>query len=311
MAGNNKVHPVHFTSLFKPSYVVCHTQKTDRDSILLELLTQLAYQAGIGNVETAFKEVSQRENEVPTIVGPGIAFPHTRLESVDKVIVGIATIKDGIVYAPNRSNNIVKLIILTLAPKTAPGLYLQALSSIAKICQDPSTADKAAQLDTPEKVWSFFQTNGTTLPEFLRACDIMEPVTVKLQEHDTMERAIDLFVRHQVSEVPVIDKDGELIGVVSTHELLRVCLPDYVLWMDDLTPVINFEPFAQILRKESQTWLAEIMTSDYATVDENAPAIQVAKEITRQQTDIAYVMRGKILIGIVSLAAFLSKVLRE
>jgi CBS domain-containing protein len=139
----------------------------------------------------------------------------------------------------------------------------------------------------------------------------MEPVTIKLQEHDTMERAIDLFVRHRVSEVPVIDKDGELIGVVSTHELLRVCLPDYVLWMDDLTPIINFEPFAQILRMESQTWLAEIMTSDYATIDENAPAVQVAKEITRQQTDIAYVMRGKVLVGIVSLATFLSKVLRE
>ncbi|HBG25493.1 MAG: hypothetical protein A2Y10_14590 [Planctomycetes bacterium GWF2_41_51] len=311
MAVNNKVHHIHFASLFKPEYVICHTQKTDRDSILLELLTQLAYQAGIGNVEQAFKEVKQRENEVPTIVGPGIAMPHARLEGVDKIVVGIATIKDGFVYAPDRSSNIVKLVILTLAPKTAPGMYLQAISSIAKICQDPMTAEKVAELDSPEKIWTFFQTNGAALPEYLRACDIMEPVTVKLLEHDTMERAIDLFVRHRVSEVPVIDKDGELIGVVSTHELLRVCLPDYVLWMDDLTPVMNFEPFAQILRKESQTWLAEIMTSDYATVDENAPAIQVAKEITRQHTDIAYVMRGKLLIGIVSLAAFLSKVLRE
>ena len=66
---------------------------------------------------------------------------------------------------------------------------------------------------------------------------------------DTMERAIDLFVRHRVSEVPVIDKDGELIGVVSTHELLRVCLPDYVLWMDDLTPIINFEPLNEPVAK--------------------------------------------------------------
>ena len=311
MAVNHKTPSIQFASLFKPEYVVCHTQKTDRDAILLELLTLLAYQAGIGNVEQAYKEIQARENQVATIVGPGIAMPHARLEGVNKIVVGIATIKDGFVYAPDRSNNKVKLIILTLAPKAAPGLYLQAISSIAKICQDPATADKVATLDTPEKIWAFFQTNGAALPEFLRACDIMDPVTVKLQEHDTLERAIDLFVRHKVDEVPVIDKDNELIGVVSTHELLRVCLPDYVLWMDDLTPVINFEPFAHILRMESKTWLAEIMTSEYATVDENAPAIQVAKEITRHRTSLTYVMRGKKLVGVVSLATFLSKVLRE
>jgi CBS domain-containing protein len=98
---------------------------------------------------------------------------------------------------------------------------------------------------------------------------------------------------------------------VSTYELLRVCLPDYVLWMEDLTPILNFEPFSQILQKESKTWLTEIMTTEYATVDENSPAIQVAKEITRQHADLAYVVRGKQLVGIVTLANFLNKILRE
>ena len=145
----------------------------------------------------------------------------------------------------------------------------------------------------------------------MRACDIMEPVTVKMQEQDTLEHAIDLFVRHRLNELPVVDKDNELIGVVSTYELLRVCLPDYVLWMEDLTPILNFEPFSQILQKESKTWLTEIMTTEYATVDENSPAIQVAKEITRQHADLAYVVRGKQLVGIVTLANFLNKILRE
>ena len=161
----------------------------------------------------------------------------------------------------------VKLIVLTLAPKATPGAYLQAISSLAMICQDPSTADIVASLPTAEQVWAFFDKGGMVLPDHLRAADVMDPVQVKLQEHDTLERAIDLFVRHRLNELPVVDKDGDLIGVVSTYELLRVCLPDYILWMDDLTPILNFEPFAEILRKESKTWLAEIMTTDYATVE--------------------------------------------
>lgn len=306
-----KNNHVQFASLFKPTQVICQTEKTNRDEILLDILHLLAYEHGIGNVNEAYQAVLAREKEMPTIVGPGIAMPHARLDAIDNIVVGVATSKNGTVYDSLNPANLIKLIILTLAPKSSPGAYLQTVSSIAKICQDPSTADTVAGFTTPEKVWDFFHRDSLALPDHLRACDIMESVTVRLQEHDTLEHAIDLFVRHRLNELPVIDKENELIGVVSTYELLRVCLPDYVLWMEDLTPILNFEPFSQILQKESKTWLTEIMTTEYATVDENSPAIQVAKEITRQHADLAYVVRGKQLVGIVTLANFLNKILRE
>ena len=308
MAAKN--HSVRFSSLFTPAHVICQTELTERDPLLMKMLRCLAMTKGIGNVEEAYKLLLDRENEMPTIVGPGIAMPHVRLTAIDQIIVSIATSKKGINYAGGTSVP-VKLVILTLAPKAAPGAYLQAVSSLAKICQDPNTADTVAQLPIAEKVWNFFDRGGVMLTEHLRAFDIMSPVTVKLQEHDTLERAIDLFVHHQVRDVPVVDKDGDFIGVVTTHELLRVCLPDYILWIEDLKPIINFEPFAEILRKENKTWLTEIMTADYATVPENAPAAQVAKELARRRVDNAYVLRGKKLVGVVSLAVFLSKILRE
>jgi len=300
-----------FSSLFSPAEVICQTQEKSRDKVLQDLLKLLAYQRGIGNVDEAYQAVLERENDLPTIVAPGMAMPHARLEAITDLIVGVATSREGIVYDPRKPDSLVKLVVLTLAPKAAPGAYLQAISSLARICQDPSTADLVASLPAAEQVWSFFDKGGMVLPDHLRARDVMDPVQVKLQEHDTLERAIDLFVRHRLNELPVVDKDGDLIGVVSTYELLRVCLPDYILWMDDLTPILNFEPFAEILRKESKTWLAEIMTTDYATVDADSPAIQVAKEITRQRTNRAYVVSGKKLLGVASLETFLSKILRE
>ncbi len=305
--GNNGVR---FSSLFTPAYVICQTELTERNPLLMEMLRHLATVKAIGNVEKAYDALIERENAVPTVVGPGIAMPHVRLTTIKQIIVGIATSKQGIKYADNIDNP-VKLIILTLAPKAAPGAYLQAVSSLAKICQDPATADIVAGLTTPEEIWRFFDRGGMVLSEYLHACDMMMPVTIKLQEHDTLEHAIDLFVRHQVRDVPVVDKDGDFIGVVTTHELLRVCLPDYILWVEDLTPIINFEPFAEILRKESKTWLTEIMSTDYATVSENAPAAQVAKELARRRVDHAYVLRGKKLVGVISLAVFLNKILRE
>ena len=308
MAKNNSIQ---FSSLFRPSEVICQTEQTDRDKILMDLLKLLAHRRNIGNVDETYQAILVRENERATIVGPGIAMPHARVEAISKVMVGVAASKKGIIYDKGKPHDLIKLIILTLAPKAAPGAYLQAMSSLAKICLDPSTADVVANLPTPEKIWEFFDQGGLILLDHLRARDIMDPVKVSLQEHDTLQRAIDLFVKRNLNELPVVDKDGDLIGVVSTYELLRICLPDYILWMEDLTPILNFEPFAEILRKESKTWLAEIMTSEYAVVQEDAPAVQVAKEITRQQADRAYVVRGRKLLGVVSLGTFLSKILRE
>jgi PTS system nitrogen regulatory IIA component len=302
---------IQFSALFSPSEVICQTEEQDRDTLFMELLRLLAYQRGIGNVNEAYEAVLARENDVATVVAPGMAMPHARLEAIDRIVVAVATSKEGIVYDKGKPDNRVKLIVLTLAPKDAPGAYLQAISCLAKICKDPATGDIVANMSTPEQVWGFFDKGGLVLPEQLQARDVMEKVEVKLQEHDTLERAIDLFVHHKLNELPVVDKDGDLIGVVSTYELLRVCLPDYILWMEDLTPIMNFEPFAEILRKESKTWLTEIMTSEYATVQDDAPAIQVAKEITRQHATRAYVVRGKKLLGVVSLETFLNKILRE
>lgn len=308
---NNNFGGIQFSSLFQPAQVICQTEETDRDAIFMALLRLLAYERGIGNVDEAYHAVLERENDIPSIIGPGIAMPHARLEFVSSIVVGVATSKQGILYTGSEEENPVKLIILLLAPKAAPGAYLQALSSLAKVCQDPATAEQVANLPNAQKVWTFFDRGGLVLPDHVHACDIMDDVKVKLPEHATLEQAIDLFVRYRLKDLPVVDKEGDLIGVVTTYELLRVCLPDYILWMDDLTPILNFEPFAEILRKESKTWLAEIMTTEYATIPEDAPAIQVAKEITRQRADHAYVVRGKQLVGVVSLEGFLSKVLRE
>ncbi|HEG43875.1 MAG TPA: CBS domain-containing protein [Phycisphaerales bacterium] len=306
--GNN--NGIQFSSLFTSAEVICQTDSTDRDVILIEMLRLLAYEKGIGNVDHAYHDLLERENEIPSIIAPGIAIPHIRIEALKDIVVCIATSTQGIIY-PNKKDKPIKLFILILVPKDSPGSYLQALSSLAKICQDETTPEVVSEISTPEDIWKFFDRGGMVLPDHVRACDIMDPVKIKLQENDTLKRAIDLFVHYELTDLPVVDNDEELIGVVTTYQLLQVCLPDYILWMDDLSPILNFEPFAEILRKESSTWLVEIMTDEYATVAENAPAIQIAKEITRHHTDHAYVIRDRKLIGVVSLSSFLNKILRE
>ena len=62
-----------------------------------------------------------------------------------------------------------------------------------------------------------------------------------------------------------------MVWVVSAGALLKVCLPDYLLWMSDLSPLLNFEPFTEVLRNEQSTWLSDILVREFATVQMKAP----------------------------------------
>ncbi|MDR2391544.1 MAG: CBS domain-containing protein, partial [Planctomycetota bacterium] len=155
-----------------------------------------------------------------------------------------------------------------------------------------------------------FDAGGHHLPDHLDARHIMSEVSVFLRDDDSLARAIDLFLAHKTSELPVLTPNRELIGVVTTRQLVKVCMPDYLMWVEDMTPFLNFEPIAEIIRNESSTWLREIMIYNYAHVVEDSPAILALKEIGRRETDNAYVLRGRKLVGIIRLHEFLSSVLR-
>jgi len=170
---------IRFSSLFSPAEVICQTQETDRERILREMLRLVARQHGIGDADEAYEAVLARENDLPTVVAPGLAMPHARLETIDEILVAVATSREGIVYDSGKSDNLVKLIVLTLAPKSAPGAYLQALSCLAKICQDPSTAEVVAELPTPEQVWAFFDRGGIVVSDRLPARGVMDLAQVK------------------------------------------------------------------------------------------------------------------------------------
>jgi len=299
-----------FSSLFTSYQVLCHTSLTDRDAVIREMVHVLGPALEHGEVDDVVKQVIEREDEMPNVVAPGIALPHARLRGLQRLVVAVATSREGIRFGEG-ADGLAKLVILVLAPHDSPAAYLQAVSSLARILQTPGSAETVADLDTGENVWHFFDRGGLVLPDYVCAGDIMRREFISVRADDTCETAIDLFSRHKLADLPVVDDDGKLVGLVTADALLRVCLPDYILWMEDLSPIINFEPFAELLRNEGKTWLADIMSEDYATVSEESPAIEVAKGMCKRGVRQVLVVRGEHLVGVVAIEDFITKVLRE
>ena len=206
---------LNFSSFFSPDDIMCNTDIIDRDELIQKMLELLALNHGIGNVKKAFKAVLSREDVDSTVLASCLALPHARIDSISTLTVAVATSKKGIQFNGSPKVNV---IVMVLVPKDQPSLYLQALSSLATICQAKKSIEEVANLQSPDDVWRFFDRGGVILPEYVCARDIMSKNIVKLKENDTLEKAIDLFIKHSLIDVPVVDKDGDLVGVVTARE---------------------------------------------------------------------------------------------
>lgn len=281
--------------------------------IVRELLGQLQHAGKLGDPDTALEALMQRKCCSMLSLSPDIALVHGRLRSVGQLCVAVAVAAQGIhceCLAPEVAQ--FRVLILVLTPFDHPGGYIRVAATIRRLLAQPGMAERLKAARDADTVWQVFDSGAASLPDHATAGDIMREHPQTLRDTDSLSAAIDAFCTYDRSELPVVDKDGDLVGVVSEDELLRICLPEYVTWTEDLSGILDFEPFAEVLRREQDMPIVEIMlfSDRYAAVDPTTPAIQVAKIMMRNDIKQVLVTQRGRLVGVISLSDFIRKVLR-
>ncbi|GJM03033.1 MAG: PTS IIA-like nitrogen-regulatory protein PtsN [Rhodomicrobium sp.] len=88
-----------------------------------------------------FDVLLQRERLGSTGVGHGIAIPHGRLASIDRIYCLFARLDDPIDF-DSIDDEPVDLVFLLLAPETAGADHLKALARISRLIRESQTLDK-------------------------------------------------------------------------------------------------------------------------------------------------------------------------
>ncbi|MEI6201960.1 MAG: CBS domain-containing protein [Enhydrobacter sp.] len=125
----------------------------------------------------------------------------------------------------------------------------------------------------------------------MRAKDVMSEGITSLTYDATVQEAVELLVNTGVSAMPVLDKNGIMIGIVSEADLIRHARSE--AWDRELRQE------ASIARSFARP-VTEVMTEKVLTVDENMPLVEVAKLMSTQRVKRVPVTRDKSVIGVVS-----------
>lgn len=102
-----------------------------RDDAIHESLLALAKAGGFEDsaVDDLFNAILRREQLGSTGVGNGVAVPHAKHGSVERLVGSIVTVENGVDFE-SLDNEPVHLIITLVAPLDRPGEYLRTLDYV-------------------------------------------------------------------------------------------------------------------------------------------------------------------------------------
>lgn len=133
--------------------IVLNLAATARDQVIAELASAIPSDRlppGCENSEI-IRFVIERESEVSTDFGNGVAVPHARVHGLTAPIVVFGRSAEGVLFTPE-SSELVHLIFLLVTPSEQPEAQLALLSQVATVCRELTAREALMNAASPTDV---------------------------------------------------------------------------------------------------------------------------------------------------------------
>ena len=117
--------------------ISAHLAADDKEAVIAEIVQSLVKAGKIseGNQGGIISAVMKREELGSTGIGRGVAVPHTKHASVEKLVGTVAISEEGVDF-DSLDGDKVQLFFLLISPPDRPGDHLRALENISRQLRD-------------------------------------------------------------------------------------------------------------------------------------------------------------------------------
>jgi len=145
--------------------------------------------------------------------------------------------------------------------------------------------------------------------------DIMIKKVITIDEDASVEELSLLLVENKISGVPVVDRRGKLVGIATEGDLIvkdsDLHFPRYFKLLDSIIYLESLNKFKKNLKKYLGTKVADIMTSDVITVNEDTTVSEAADLMIKYNINRLPVMNDRDeLVGIVARADIVKSMIK-
>jgi mannitol/fructose-specific phosphotransferase system IIA component (Ntr-type) len=125
----------------------------DKPGVIREMIQALLEAGKIrsSEIEGIVKAVMKREELGSTGIGRGVAVPHTKHPSVDRLVGTVGVSQEGVDF-DSLDGEKVQLFFILISPPDRPGDHLRALENISRQLRDESFCKFLKQAKTPDDI---------------------------------------------------------------------------------------------------------------------------------------------------------------
>lgn len=142
----------------------------------------------------------------------------------------------------------------------------------------------------------------------MRAADIMIRDVKAASPEMTVGEAAAMMKATGHGNLPVVDAQGLVIGLMSGFNLVKRCLPNYLEEVGDLYRSQEFQPFIVRVKETSRMLVREMMDTEFPTVSADTPLAEIASRMVMHRVRLIPVVEDSRLLGVVGIQDLLTSI---
>ena len=286
----------------------------DKWSVIRTMVDTLTDSAFADDLDPAVKaslyeEIEQREKIGTTGLGEGIAFPHARINGLERPLIAFATIPNGVDFdAPDGKPAQLVFLFLHPAKRVELGVKINAICS--RFLIRPEIRKALLDATSPEEIYQVMQQNNLEIDAPIIASDLMRNRRFRLTADLPLHEATQLMHRHRTVASPVVNASDEVVGELNCNTIFERELPDYIKHLHSVPHISDFKPFQNYFTNDAQATVGDFMNDcGSAIVEEDASLLEIIFQLSVQKQPLLYVCRDSKLIGVIDAVTVIDKVI--
>ncbi len=224
-------------------------------------------------------------------VGERAVLPHQRTDAVDELVLALGVAPHPLDAREAGLSASPQLVALVLAPPDAATLYLQTVSTVARLVRRDELVDAVLRARSPEGLLRVGDLAEARIQPALTVRDMMgqrPPVPPGAPVRDV----VDIMIEQRIKALPVVGDKGEVLGIVTEWDIMRALLPQVPRGDDETLP--------RAVRIPAGLTVRDVMTRSVLCIAEEMGLDEVANLMLNKDVEQFPVVGEGKLVGFLS-----------